>query len=116
MTPLARSLEYLRNNGLYAESVERWDPYAKVKHDLFGMFDIIAYGSPPCGIVGIQSTVTEKINNRIEKIKSEEYRTRLVAWLKAGGRVFIHGWSKMGPRGKRKVWELSEIPITMADL
>ncbi|HEX7325184.1 MAG TPA: hypothetical protein VF292_07505 [Rhodanobacteraceae bacterium] len=42
MTPTARTLAALRVEGWTAEVVERWNPHARVRHDLFNVADILA--------------------------------------------------------------------------
>lgn len=42
MTPTARTLKYLRKANHEAGGVEKWNPHSKTRHDLFGVFDIVA--------------------------------------------------------------------------
>ena len=41
-SPTQRSLAALRERGMLAEVVERWNPYTKTRKDLFGFVDIVA--------------------------------------------------------------------------
>jgi len=116
MTPTARSLQYLRGRGYHAFVVERWNPYAKIRQDLGGFADIVAWGAPrqPCpgesvwpwvGFVAIQAAVTGDLSKRAKKIAPSR---PAADWIRAGGRVILIGWSLKGPRGKRKTWALTQ--------
>jgi hypothetical protein len=109
MTPTARSLAELRRLGYVADVVERWIPRAKVRKDLFGIFDIVALGQDnwhhekPWVIVGIQCTSATNHAARVTKLLGSD---TLDLWLKAGGRAEVWSWSKRGERGARKLWAL----------
>ena len=110
MTPTARSLRHLRKSGALAAVVERYNPHAKRRVDLFGFIDIVCVDGRP-GVLGVQSTTTTNQAARVSKIQSDELARNVNMWLMAGNRIVVHGWSKKGPRGKRKRWELSETEI-----
>jgi hypothetical protein len=38
----------------------------------------------------------------------------LAARLAGGGKYFLHGWGKVGPRGCRKTWQCAEQELTRA--
>ena len=90
--------------------VERYNPHAKRRVDLFGFIDIVCVDGRP-GVLGVQSTTTTNQAARVSKIQSYELSRVVNMWLMAGNRIVVHGWSKKGPRGKRKRWELSETEI-----
>ena len=102
MSPTKRSLKALRYGGYTCAIVERWNPYAKIRQDLFGVIDILAI-HPDYGIFGVQTTSDNGgiVAKHVHKCKAEP---RLLVWLESGGKFIIHGWGKRGPRGKRKVW------------
>lgn len=114
MSPTARSLAFYRAYGMRAHVVERWIPRARRRVDLFGFIDIvcITHGR---AIFGIQATTTSNLAARVTKIRLH-CAAAAREWLEAGGHLAVHGWSKKGPRGKRKVWTLTERIITLADL
>ena len=114
MTPTARSLAHLRKAGAIAEIVERWNPYVKRRHDLFKFIDVLALDAAP-GTLGVQTTTTDHISHRLAKLRDECADTMRL-WLTRGNRLVIHGWAKRGPRGKRKVWTLTERVIGLDDL
>lgn len=107
-TPTRRTLKLCRDHGWTCQVVERWNPFAKVRQDLFGFIDLVAMTGTQ--IVGIQATSGANVAARITKIrenpKSEE-------WLRSGGRLFVHGWRKLKSSGR---WECREIEITLAIL
>ena len=112
MTPTARSLAHLRKLGATAEVVERWIPQARKRKDLFGFIDIVALDGMP-GTLGVQTTSAGNVSHRLEKIETA-CRFAMERWLEAGNRIVIHGWAKRGPRGKRKVWTLTERVVDAA--
>lgn len=112
MTPTARTLDFLRSDlGMQAGIVERWNPHARIRQDLFGFVDLIA-ASEERGIVAVQATSGTNVSARIAKIREEP---RAYPWLAAGGRIWVIGWSKRGARGKRKLWTPRIVEILKAD-
>ncbi len=105
-SPTQRSLKYLRETGWDAEVVERWNSYARRRVDLFNCIDIVALRDGE--LAGVQTT-SQSGSSRIAKIKDEKL---MRAWLRAGGTLYVHGWAKRGPRGKRKVWTVRVVKIT----
>ena len=110
MSPTARSLDRLRKMGYTAEVVEKYNAFTKQRKDLFGCIDIVGITEQTAGVLGIQATTTSHMGARIQKSMAEP---RLTVWLKNGNRFIVWGWSKKGPRGKRKLWELSEKEMTL---
>ena len=101
MTPTARSLAELRRLGWTGEVVEKWIPQAKIRRDLFGIFDIVAI--TPDGLLGIQCTSGSNHASRVHKVQESD---ALPKWLGAGCHAEVWSWSKRGERGKRKLWVL----------
>ena len=98
-SPTARTLERLRKVGWTAQVVERWNAYAKVRVDLFGVIDVVAIDSS-VGIVGIQATSGSNMSARLKKSEAEP---RLLTWLQSGGKFFVYGWRKLK---KSNRWEV----------
>lgn len=99
-SPTSRTLEWLRKQRLEAQVVERWNQWAKIRQDLFGIIDIVSVGqSAP--ISGWQATAMSCLSARVKKAMEEP---RLIEWLRSGGRFYCIGWGKRGGRGKRKGW------------
>ncbi len=91
----------LRQEGYTAEVVERWIAQAKIRRDLFGFADIIAYR--PCDplILLVQTTTKSHISERIKKIHGEE---RAMLWHSTGNPIHVHGWFK----NKSGMWECDQ--------
>jgi len=111
-SPTARSLVQLRKDGYIAQVVERWNSFANIRQDLFGFIDIVAIHPEQKGVLAIQATSNSggNVSAHHKKIIAEP-RSRL--WLKCGNRILLWGWSKKGARGKRKLWTLTSIDITL---
>lgn len=104
MTPTQRSLKKLRDDGWTVAITERWNPFAHIRQDLFGFIDLLAL-SPGRGILAVQTTSGANVAARIDKIKAEP---KAAIFKACGGSVVVHGWRKVGPRGKVKHWECRE--------
>lgn len=111
-SPTKRSLDLLRADNWTVQVTERWNPFARVRQDLLGFIDLIAI-SPTRGIVGVQTTTSDNLAARIDKIKAEP---KAAIWLASGGRIICHGWSKKGAKGKRKLWDCRIVEIQKAEL
>lgn len=109
-SPSAQTLAECRKRGWIAQSVEQRIPKSFITRDLFGVIDIVAI--TPGGILGIQATGGRHNAARRDKILAEP---RALAWLRAGAALAVWNWEKQGPRGKRKVWTLREVPILCVD-
>ena len=111
-SPTQRTLEELRRLGHVAGVVERWIPQTRRRLDLFGFIDIVALG--PWGTIGIQCTTSANQAARRTKIITE-CSAAARRWLEAGNRIQIWAWSKKGPRGKRKTWQVTITEITIEE-
>ena len=89
MTPTARSLKHLRDQGYLAQVVEKWIPQAKRRVDLYGFIDILAIKGGE--VLGVQATSTSNISARVRKIQDHE---NVDAVRKAGIGIVVHGWGK----------------------
>ncbi len=112
MSPTARSLKYLREAGWIVQIVEKWVPQAKRRIDLFGIGDLLAIKRGESPLL-IQCTSTSNVSARVNKSVSS---VTLGVWLGSGGRFVVHGWSKKGKRGERKLWTLTERELDVSDL
>lgn len=102
-SPTARTLEELRRQGYTAAVVEHWNPWAKVRQDLYGFIDVLAIKTDEPGVLAIQTTTTGHVANRMEKAKASP---NLGIWLACKNRFEVWGWAKRGARGERKTWTL----------
>ncbi len=112
-SPTSRTLKLLKSEGKVVDVSEKWNSFTCQRKDLFGFIDIVALED---GITwGIQCTSTGNVAARIKKI-CNECRETAFAWLKAGNRIEVIGWSKKGEKGKRKLWTATRHAITIEDL
>lgn len=88
MTPTQRSLAYLREQGYTVAIVERWNPFARIRQDLFGFVDLLAIRKGET--LAVQTTSTN-VSERIKKIQNSEYLPKI---RDAGWGIHIHGWRK----------------------
>lgn len=102
-SPTARSLARLRADGWLAEVVERWNPHARVRNDLFGFIDVLAIRGGE--VLGVQATSRDNVAARVAKIGDH---ANVGAVRKAGIRLEVHGWGKMAS-GR---WELRCVDVS----
>ena len=98
MTPTQRSLKLMRDRGYVCEITERWNPFAKIRQDLFGFGDVLCLGNNE--IIMVQTTSLSNITSRMKKIADHD---NVGAVRKAGVRILVHGWGKKGTK-----WECRE--------
>ncbi|NDC49039.1 MAG: hypothetical protein EBZ61_08195 [Micrococcales bacterium] len=87
-SPTQRSLEYLREQGYHCEVVEKWNPWKRVRQDLWGWCDILAIRRDE--VLAVQVT-SSGVAARIKKIQESDTVLRV---REAGIRVEVHGWTK----------------------
>ncbi len=106
-SPTQRSLALLRSRGYLCAVVERWNPYVRVRQDLWGFADLLAIRDNECLLV--QTTSGANAAARVAKIRDSLYAR---VWLSSPNRsIVVHAWRLAGDRGKRKTWQCREIPI-----
>jgi hypothetical protein len=107
-TPTSRSLALLRTDGYTAAVVERWNPHARIRQDLFGVFDLVAIRAGLVGVLAVQTTSASNLSARRRKlVECPAVRT----WLQAGNAVELHGWAK-----RRGRWQCRRERMTLTDL
>lgn len=100
-SPTQRSLALMRERGYTCAVVERWNPYAKIRQDLFGFVDVLCIGEPG-DTVGVQATSYSNVSSRVAKIADAEHWP---AVNRVGWRVVVQGWRKVKGRwAVREVW------------
>lgn len=97
MTPTQLTLRHLRADGWTAEVVEKWNPHARIRQDLFGLVDVIAVR--PNETLAVQTTSASNVSARVKKIAEHP---NIGAIREAGWTVLVHGWGK----NKSGRWEL----------
>lgn len=88
MTPTQRSLAHWREQGYTVAIVERWNPFAKVRQDLFGMCDLLCIGNGET--VCVQTTSASNVSARVKKLAEAE---ALPEMLRSKWRVVVEGWT-----------------------
>jgi hypothetical protein len=104
MSPTSRTLAELRRLGYTAAIVERWNPWAKIRQDLYGFIDVLAIKAGAIGVLAIQTTTSDHASNRMQKAQESP---NLRVWLDCGNTFEVWGWAKRGARGARKAWQLN---------
>ena len=102
MTPTARSLKYLRDNGWLADVVERLIPGEMIRKDLYGVGDILAIRKG--GILIVQTTSGSNVSARVKKITEHENMPKI---REAGIGIHIHGWRRIKGRWAVRVVDVS---------
>lgn len=102
MSPTQRTLKEMRERGYpLVQVVERWNPHARVRQDLFGIVDVLAVGAD---IVAVQATSGSNVSSRIAKITESEALPHL---RRANIRMLVHGWTKRKGRYQLREVDLS---------
>jgi hypothetical protein len=102
VSPTQRSLKLLRDRGYRAAVVEKWNPHARRRIDLFGIIDLVAIGNGET--IGVQTTSGSNVASRIDKITESE----AIADLRdAGWRIVVHGWRKL-----KSGWACREVDVS----
>ncbi len=102
VSPTQRSLKRLRDAGWLAAIVEHFNPHVMIRQDLFGFGDILAVNEG-LGVLIVQTT-TKSGADRMRKMETPEILPAVLRCLRAGVKIEVHGWSKRGLRGERKLW------------
>ena len=118
-SPTTRTIAKMKDEGYIIGVVERFIKAGRfgIRKDLFGFIDLIGCKPSQVGAVGIQTTSGSNFSSHIHKIlDNDEVLQNARTWVKAGNRILLHGWSKKGPRGKRKLWTCREQELTLETL
>lgn len=107
MSPTQRTLAKLRAEGWMCGIVEHFNPHVKIRQDLFGFIDLICVRGDMT--LAVQTTSGDHVADHVEKIRGlPAART----WASSIFRqIVVMGWRKVGPRGKRKLWECREVLV-----
>lgn len=102
-SPTQRTLKEMRGRGYTCAVVERFNPFAKVRQDLYGFVDVLCVGNGET--VAVQTTSGDNVASRVTKIGSDELAEAVAACRKAGWKIVVHGWRK----NAADVWTLREV-------
>lgn len=100
-SPTQLSLKLMKERGYLCEITERWNPFAKIRQDLFQFIDILCLA--PGEVVGVQTTSYSNMSARVNKIR-EHANFQMVS--DAGIKVIVQGWHKKDNR-----WQVREVEI-----
>lgn len=100
MSPTQRTLVELKKRGYRAAIVEKWNQWAKIRQDLFGIVDVLAIGNGET--LAVQCTSGSNVSARVKKIADAEATPDM---RKAGWKIAVWGWRK-NSAGK---WMLREV-------
>lgn len=88
-SPTQRSKAFLEGRGYKVAVVEKWNPHARIRQDMWGFLDLVAIR--PGETLGIQTTSRSNMSSRAKKIAEHE---NTAAVREAGWKLEIHGWFK----------------------
>lgn len=100
MSPTQRTLAELKKRGYRAAIVERWNHFAKIRQDLFGIVDVLAIGNGET--LAVQCTSGSNVAARVKKIADSEATPDM---RKAGWKIVVWGWRK----NSKREWTLREV-------
>lgn len=101
-SPTQRTLERLRKDGWLPAVVEKRNPATKTLNDLYGFIDVLAVRDGET--LGVQATSYSNVSKRVNKIADHE---NVDAVRKAGWRIEVWGWHKVGSRWQCRVVDCS---------
>jgi hypothetical protein len=94
VTPTQLTLRHLRaNDWPLVEVVERWNPHARIRQDLFGFVDVIAVRRDET--IAVQTTSAANVASRVRKIADHP---NIGVVREAGWKIVVHGWAKKSGR------------------
>jgi hypothetical protein len=88
MSPTQRTVAHLRELGYLPAIVEKWNPHARIRQDLWGWCDVLAVREGE--VLAVQCTAAG-VAARVRKIAESE---TVAVVRKAGVRIEVHGWTK----------------------
>lgn len=86
--------------------VERWNPFARIRQDMFGVFDILDVRPGFSGVRAVQCTSG---GNVLARVKKSLLEPRVKVWLECGNTFEVWGYLKAGKRGEKKLWRKRRI-------
>lgn len=89
MSPTEKTLKWMRENGYFATVVERWNSFAGLRQDLFGIVDVV--GLRKGETLAVQATSKSNVSARVRKITDHKSTPKL---REAGWRILVMGWEK----------------------
>ena len=104
LSPTQLTLKRLKENGYTTVAItEHWNPFARVRKDLFGFIDILAINNKG-DVLAVQTTSYTNINARCKKIAEND---NVGDVRKANWTIEVHGWRKVKNKWECKVVDIS---------
>jgi hypothetical protein len=104
ISPTQNSLKKIKTDGWTTVAiVEHWNPFARIRQDLFGFIDILAINNKG-EVLAVQTTSYTNIGARVKKIAENEHINNV---REAGWTIEVHGWHKKNNRWQVKVVDVS---------
>jgi len=125
-SPTKRSLALLRRRGYLVAIGEKWNPFAKIRQDIYGFGDLLACKAVTGLILPDVVASAGRIENKMDHFGGiflvqctsgphhASRKTKIMAlpsakmWCDSGGGILLMSWTKRGERGKRKLWACRE--------
>jgi hypothetical protein len=101
-SPTQRSLSLLRSQGWRCAIVEHWNPFAKIRQDLFGVIDLLCLRDGQ--VLAVQTTSRSNVSARVKKIAESE---AIADIRKCGWSFVVHGWYRDGNK-----WTVREVDVS----
>ena len=102
-SPTQRTLARLKKEDYDLVAItERWNPFAKIRQELFGCIDILAIKDGDT--VAIQVTSYSNVSARVKKITES---VALSPLRKANWTILVEGWHKKNNRWVSRIVDLS---------
>jgi len=105
ISPTQRTLKRLREKEEYplVTIVERWNAFAKIRQDLFGIIDILAIDTKG-NTVGLQVTSYSNISARVKKMENSDAISHL---RDANWQLIVEGWHKKDDKWVSRIVDIS---------
>jgi hypothetical protein len=102
-SPTQRTLARLKSEDYELVAItERWNPFARIRQDLFGIIDILAIKDGDT--IALQVTSYSNIGARVKKITESP---ALAPLRKAGWTILVEGWHKKENKWVSRIVDLS---------
>lgn len=95
-----RSLKRCREAGYVTGLTEHFNPFVKIRQDLYGFIDFVAM-KPGKPLLAVQVCNTHAPEHIVKVCTHPNAKI----WLQTGNRIVIHSWVEHSKSGK-KTWEL----------
>ena len=90
MSPLQRSKKLMESLGATVAIVEKWNQFARIRQDLFGIIDLLGVNNDVTWAV--QVTTLGHMKDHRDKMQASPMLAKL---KEAGWLVELHGWRKL---------------------